>query len=396
MKRFLPLFLFLLPCTGYSYPYLYGRCTYTGTLPYWQVEYYTIEVEGKTCETATDEEVQNFSNWRDTKTRKMKNSASMAFNWKDSNPDELGLHHPDCFGIIGSTFLHLEEDKTYTFCAQVDDGVILYVDGISHPFKMGTEPCWSAKGLRECRTDPVFLSRGYHYIEVRYFEKTGNAQFTLGAKEGSPSTCSGAYPLTFTSIIAPGVRGEYYADTIPGGFNQFVATSWEDMIDHQWGESSPPGVPENYFSTRFATYLLIRKAGKYKFCFQYDDAIKVWLNGTLVYSDWRTGTLKEYSLPELPFVTGLHELVIEHFEADGNATLRAGYGKNCNGDVSDFTSIPEDMFAYIGFECLKVVEEEGLLPGCSSTGGWKGVFPLALILLYPFLMRTFWIRREKA
>ena len=385
MKRILlTIFLIFITSNAYSYPYIYERCTYEGTLPYWQVEYYTIEVPGKTCDVASESEVENLSYWK-YRNKKMIDSRGISFNWLDSSPNELGVLQRDCFGIMASTFLYLESPSTYTFCADADDGVVLYIDGNAYSFKSSTYgDCWRIKGEGECRTDPVFLSAGYHYVEVRYYEYTGNAKFKLGAKEGTSSDCTGAYPLTFTNIIVPGVRSEYYSDAVPGGYNIYVGHKWDDTIDFQWGENAPDidGLSPNYFSTRFATYLLIRNPGTHKFCFQYDDAIRIWFNGGKIYEDWKTGTLKEYSLPPLVMISGLHELVVEHFEAEGNATLRVGYGDYCDGNINTFTPVPEDMFAYIRFECLKPPPEEG----CSVIGGLAGI-PAIVVGIFVILFR---------
>ncbi len=65
MRRILFIILtFFITSYAYSYPYIYGRCTYSGTMRDWQMEYYTIEVPGKTCEMASESEVENFSNWK--------------------------------------------------------------------------------------------------------------------------------------------------------------------------------------------------------------------------------------------------------------------------------------------------------------------------------------------
>ncbi len=317
----------------------------------------------------------------------MTSSSNISFNWGDSSPDELGIIQRDCFGIIASTFLYLENPSTYTFCSDSDDGTILYIDGSAYNFKDLSGDSWRIKGSGGCRTDPISLSAGYHYIEVKYYEYTLDARFMLGAKEGSAPDCRGAYPLSFTNIVLPGVRAEYYSDALPGGYNIFVGERWEDNIDHQWGENAPDvdGLSPNYFSTRFATYLLIRNPGTYKLCFQYDDAIRIWFNGSMIYEDWNTGQLKEYSFPPLVLISGLHELVVEHFEADGNATLRVGFGNNCDGNVNTFTPVPEDMFAYIKLFCLKTPEE-----GCSTTGGWAGI-PALLLGIFLFLLRRKYI-----
>lgn len=386
MKRILlTLSIIFISSYAYSYPFIHGRCTYQGTMPFWEMEYYTVEVPGKTCDITTESEVENLSYWK-FRNKKMISSSGIFFYWFDSSPDELGILQRDCFGIMTSSFLKLESPSVYTFCADADDGVILYVDGKAYSFKSVTHgDCWAIKGEGECRTDPISLSAGYHYIEVRYYEHTGNAKFKLGAKEGASSDCRGAYPLGWTNIILPGVRGEYYSDAVPGGYNIWRGNTWDDTIDHQWGENAPEigGISPNYFSTRSATYLLIRNPATYKFCFQYDDAIRIWFNGSKIYEDWKTGTLKEYSFPPLKMISGLHELVIEHFEADGNASLRVGYGTYCDGNIYTFTPIPEDMFAYIRFECLKTPEE-----GCSLSGGFAGL-PAILAGIWIIILRRF-------
>jgi hypothetical protein len=385
-KGLIAFFIIFISSSAHSYPYLYGNCTYKGTLPYWQIEYYTIEVPGKTCDMASESEVENLSYWK-FRNKKMIDSPGLSFNWVDSSPQELGTLQRDCFGIMVSTFLYLQSPSTYTFCADADDGVVLYIDGNKYNFKSSTYgDCWRIKGEGECRTDPVSLSAGYHYVEVKYYEYTGTAKFRLGAKEGSASDCTGAYPLRWTNVIVPGVRSEYYSDAVPGGYNIYVGDEWDDTIDHNWGENAPEidGLSPNYFSTRFATYLLIRNPDTYKFCFQYDDAIRIWFNGSKIYEDWKTGTLKEYSLPPLVMISGLHELVVEHFEAEGNATLRMGYGDYCDGITTTFEPVPEDMFAYIKFECLKPPPEEG----CSVTGGWAGI-PVIGVVIFIFILNKF-------
>lgn len=340
--------LILLPLPIAVEAYTQGNCIYEGAVEGWRVKYYAINVAGKSCESLTEAELENTSNWN-----RVSFSYSYAINgrWGDSSPAILG-RRKDCFGIEYEVYIKLKESDTYTFCAIADDGVEIFVDGVRYPFKSPSyQDCFTVKGEEECTTDPISLSAGYHYLLVRYYESTSSASLVLGIQSGGE--CK--YPWVPQNTIRPGgVVEQYYSSAYPGGFTLKEREAKALDINHNWGYGAPSGVPVDLFAARFITNLMISKPGYYRFCFQYNDGIRVYLNGSPAYEDWtQHSSVVEYSFPEMAFTSGLHELVIEFFEGFDDAVLKVGYGPDCDGDASTFRSVPDNMYALPAVRCIR-------------------------------------------
>lgn len=90
----------------------------------------------------------------------------IGFNWGTGSPMP-GVMPNDFFSIRWTTTTYLPGD-TYRFCAMIDDGARIYVDGVRvldewHP----------TNGISFCGKHTV--ASGNHNIEVQYYEEGGNA-----------------------------------------------------------------------------------------------------------------------------------------------------------------------------------------------------------------------------
>lgn len=95
-------------------------------------------------------------------------------------------------------------------------------------------------------------------------------------------------------------------------------------IAFDWGAGSPAaGVPADQFSarwTRTATF----SAGTYTFAAEGDDGLRVKVDGLTVVDGWKDQPATKYS-GTANLTAGTHTIVVEYYEAYGNASMSASY-----------------------------------------------------------------------
>lgn len=79
------------------------------------------------------------------------------------------------YGLIFLGLVLAEEDGVYEFALRSDDGFALYVDGRNLIENDGSHSAITASGL-------IALQKGYHRIEVRYFQGTEGRKLSLGMR----------------------------------------------------------------------------------------------------------------------------------------------------------------------------------------------------------------------
>jgi hypothetical protein len=226
---------------------------------------------------------------------------TLNFDWSDGSPGSP----------IGSNLFMARWTKTVTLSAGVyrfsgvrDDGIRAYIDNVPVIDK------WTF-GHEDWSVDKVVTS-GEHQLRVEYFESGGGAQAEF----------------TYNRIgdVVPGDGGyqaEYFDNRDLTGTP--VLTPTDDAIDYDWGTGRPAaGVPANNFSVRWTRSLNLEQAGAYKFTVTSDDGVRLYLDGQRVLDKWnfqsRTTYTVRYQLP-----AGAHQIVLEYFDASGDAVAKFGY-----------------------------------------------------------------------
>jgi glucose/arabinose dehydrogenase len=191
------------------------------------------------------------------------------------------------------------------FRATADDGVRVLLDGVVvlNGWKDQAATTYEA-------TVPV--SAGAHRVTVEYYEATGDAVARFGWEPvGAAVTCAaGEY------------RAEYFRNRTLTGTP--AAVRCEPTIDRSWGGAAPlPGFSADNFSVRW-TGRPAFPGGDVRFRVTGDDGIRMRLDGTTVIDGWRNQAATTYERV-VPVAAGAHDVVVEYYEASGNAVARFGW-----------------------------------------------------------------------
>jgi hypothetical protein len=104
-----------------------------------------------------------------------------------------------------------------------------------------------------------------------------------------------------------------------------VVTRSDDAVDFEWGGGAPAdGVPADNFSARWTKSLSLSEEGAYEFTVTSDDGVRLYVDGEKVIDKWIPQSRTTYSAIR-QLTQGTHEVVIEYFEAGGDAVAKFAY-----------------------------------------------------------------------
>jgi hypothetical protein len=128
-------------------------------------------------------------------------------------------------------------------------------------------------------------------------------------------------------IVVQGFMAEYWntsAESVgppamPGGSPVFTTVT--NMIAYNWGAGSPAGaVQTDGFVARYTKSAALPQ-GAYKVVYASDNGLRMFVNETAVFDKWNlpsaSGTAYFTTDPAVPVT----EIIIEYYEADGNASI---------------------------------------------------------------------------
>jgi glucose/arabinose dehydrogenase/PKD repeat protein len=226
---------------------------------------------------------------------------TLDFDWDDGSPAS---------GIAADRFV-ARWTKTvalspgvYRFTGVRDDGIRAYIDDV--PIVDQWTP-----GNAEYSVDRVVLG-GPHELRVEYFEAGGGAraEFTYD-RVGEAVPPGGAY------------AAEYFDNRDLQGAP--VHSRPDDVIDFDWGGGAPAdGVPADHFSARWTKAATVSEDGTYKFTVTSDDGVRLFVDGQKVLDKWLLQGRTTYTVTR-PLTQGDHQIVLEYFEAGGDAVAKLDY-----------------------------------------------------------------------
>jgi glucose/arabinose dehydrogenase/PKD repeat protein len=192
----------------------------------------------------------------------------------------------------------------YRFTGARDDGMRAYVDNV--PVVDG----W-ASGNAEYSVDKV-VTGGPHELRVEYFEAGGGARAEFSYDRiGDVVPTDGGY------------AAEYFANRDLA--DSPVLTRLDEAVDFDWGGGTPAdGVPADGFSARWTKSLTVAEDGSYKFTVTSDDGVRLYVDGEKVLDKWIQQGATTYTVTR-ELTQGPHQIVLEYFEANGDAVARFAY-----------------------------------------------------------------------
>ncbi|MBN1311255.1 MAG: hypothetical protein JXB30_07535 [Anaerolineae bacterium] len=117
--------------------------------------------------------------------------------------------------------------------------------------------------------------------------------------------------------------GQYYKNRYLSGAP--AATRDDGVITFNFGDGPPmEGFPSDNFSIRW-TRRDYFEAKPYMFGVCSDDGARVYVDGVLIINDWNNHEYGEWQVAERRMTAGEHTVVVEYYEATGNARIQAGH-----------------------------------------------------------------------
>lgn len=100
----------------------------------------------------------------------------------------------------------------------------------------------------------------------------------------------------------------------------------DNNIDFEWYEGSPaPQIQADNFSARW-TRSLNFSTGTYRFVMFYDDGVRLYVDGVMVFQNWCSGCRQE-DVVDVPLIAGAHEVKMEMRENAGWAAARLSWSQ---------------------------------------------------------------------
>lgn len=221
------------------------------------------------------------------------------YNWGDG-PAVPGLP-ADNFSVRWVRNVSFEAG-TYRFTVNVDDGVVVRIDGT--PIIDEWHEASNATYVKD-----VQLTKGVHELRVRYFEAGGKAKIKVSwAKVPAPAPWKAKF---FNNMNLAGTPAVTRNDT---------------AINFNWGNKSPAtGISADYFSAVWNGDFTFAE-GTYRFTATADDGIRVWVDNTLIIDQWHLSSVRTY-WADYHVSAGTHHVKVQYFENNGLAVAKLSWAK---------------------------------------------------------------------
>ncbi len=123
--------------------------------------------------------------------------------------------------------------------------------------------------------------------------------------------------------LGSGLVGQYFLISTPQDPRVFLGTldtRIDPNVDFFWGSGAPAGIPDDDFGVRWTGTLTTPPAsGSYTFHLECDDGVRLWLDGVLLIDEWYSHPLNTFTASTTLAGSTDHLLVLEYFEAAGDA-----------------------------------------------------------------------------
>lgn len=101
-----------------------------------------------------------------------------------------------------------------------------------------------------------------------------------------------------------------------------VVISKTDHIDYVWTNTPPEGYhSRTNYAVRWTGKIDVDKAGRYRLSTRYDDGVRIWVDGKLIFDDWTEHLVRNHE-QVVDLSEGEHDVKIEYFQAGGEAIIK--------------------------------------------------------------------------
>ncbi len=250
--------------------------------------------------------------------------ADSASHWSSDIPNWPGpiIGKTDEFSVRWVGYLYVPEDGDYTFYLTSDDGSWLWIDGNLVVDNGGLH------APRE-KSATVHLKKGYHPIEVRFFENHGGAVVRLEWERKVERTPE-------KKFLNATWEAYYYSDESWSNLVNVTTHSrirFADFASH-W-PSDIPNWPKpivgktDEFSVNFSAKIYLHE-GDYTFYLTSDDGSWLYIDGRLVIDNGGLHAPRERS-GSVHLSEGYHRFDVRMFEHHGGAVIYLQYAKGAFG-----------------------------------------------------------------
>lgn len=159
----------------------------------------------------------------------------------------------------------------------------------------------------------------------------GQVYDLTGWSDGGGASHSFTMPDAATTVTASyeapapgttGLRATYYDNV---DFTARSRSVVEPALDFRWGGGAPAGVGADSWSATYEGKLLVPQGGAWKFYTRADDGVRLFIDGTLVISQWTLNLLQPEQSKAITLTPGAHDLRVEYVDRSGGASLQVSW-----------------------------------------------------------------------
>ncbi len=256
---------------------------------------------------------QYFSNTSLTGTAVLTRIEAVNFSWGSGAP-ATGVP-ADNFSARWTGKVLAPTTGSYKFQTRSDDGVRLWVNGVQ------VINNWTRHGATDNTSAAITLIAGQLYdVKLEYNEFTGSAVMQL--KWQLPGVTSFvAIPAAQLVAAGAGLRAQYFSNSTLSAPATLVRyeSPW-----FNWGTAAPAtGVPADNFSARWTGTLSPTATGAVTFRTNSDEAVRLWVNGSLVVDNLTPHAATVDTGPALTLFAGQrYDVRLDYEELGGSALLQ--------------------------------------------------------------------------
>jgi hypothetical protein len=222
---------------------------------------------------------------------------------------------------------------TWRFSALADDGVAVYVDQqpVINTFEAGSP---SVNIIGE-----ITLTQGFHTVQVDYREAEGLAFIYMSWAPAGNNPQPDPFPEPSGPQLTSGRwTAEYYNNTTLSAPRVFANDTPSPVA--YWGTNAPVDeVNPDAWSARFSTRQFFL-TGRYRLTVRADDGVRFFFDGQLLVDQFGPAQDRAFVV-EFDIVEGHHDLVIEHVEYGGEASLNYALIRISPGLEPDNGTVPQ-------------------------------------------------------